>query len=73
MISGEAAPRPFIKAGAERSGGAGGGGGGGGAAADMTHFILLPAALHTSKLYNKPPEKHRLPFPSVYEMTLEDC
>lgn len=53
MISGEAARRPFIKAGAERSGGAGGGDG---AAADMTHFVLLPAAPHTSKPHNKPPK-----------------
>lgn len=64
MISGEAAPRPFIKAGAERSGGAGGGGGGG-AAADMTHFTLLPAALHASKLYNKP-KKNTVCFSGVF-------
>lgn len=61
MISGEAAPRPFIKAGAERSGGAGGGGGG--AAADMTHFKTLQQA----------PEKQRFLLRSVQEMTLEDC
>lgn len=38
MISGVAAPRPFIKE------------GGGGAAADMTHSFPLPDARHTSKL-----------------------
>lgn len=53
MISAEAAPRPFIKAGAGRSGAAEGGGG---AAADMTHFILLPAAPHTPKPCNKSPK-----------------
>lgn len=70
MISGEAALRPFIKAGAERSGGAGGGDG---AAADMTHFILLPAAPHASKPHKKTAEKHSLLFQSVQEKRTANC